>query len=343
MTFRWTQVGEQTQGALFPEEQLVQRHVGVGAYAGTDFLLVDAGRVVTEVPAASRMPFRFTINPYRGCTHACTYCFARPTHEYLGLGIGDDFDRQIVVKRNCVERARTELDPRRGPRRDVALGTNTDPYQSAEGKYHLTRGLIQVFAETGTNFSILTKSTLVLRDLDVLADAAKRVNVRINMSIRTFDRSIWRATEPGTPPPDRRMQAVARLNAAGIRCGVLMAPILPFLSDDDEQLHTVVKAAQQASAVAIAASYLYLRSPVREHFLERLGESYPEVLARYEEHYRRHAYRPAPEQRELSTRVRRMAAQAGPSGVRVPFRAFVPPRHAVTVPTLTEANQLALL
>ena len=158
---------------LFSESALGERHVGTGEYRGMEFFHVNARTIVNKVPAASRMPFDYTINAYRGCSHACTYCFARPTHSYLGLGTGDDFERKIVVKVNAVERLRGELRSPRWQGDHIAMGTNTDPYQKAEGKYHLTRGIVRVLAEAGNPFSILTKSTLVLRDLALLAEAAR--------------------------------------------------------------------------------------------------------------------------------------------------------------------------
>src|ERR1700758_489826 len=173
---------------LFAEEDLVERHVGIGEYRGLEFLHVNARRIINEVPASSRMPFRFTINAYRGCSHACQYCFARPTHEYLGLGIGEDFERKLVVKVNAVERARAELRAPTWAGDPIAMGTNTDPYQHAEGKYHLTRGIVGVLTEFGNPFSILTKSTLVLRDLDLLVSASGRTRVRVDLSIGTLDR-----------------------------------------------------------------------------------------------------------------------------------------------------------
>ena len=226
---------------LFPESSLGERHVGTGEYEGMEFFHVNARTIVNKVPAASRMPFEYTINAYRGCSHACTYCFARPTHAYLGLGIGEDFERKIVVKVNAVERLRAELRSPKWQGDHIAMGTNTDPYQKAEGKYHLTQGIVRVLAEAGNPFSILTKSTLVLRDLALLAEAAARTKVSLALSIGTLDREVWRLTEPGTPPPDKRLEAVARLNEAGVRCGVLIAPVLPGLSDSDEQLRAVAE------------------------------------------------------------------------------------------------------
>jgi DNA repair photolyase len=193
---------------LFSQAALGERHVGTGEYRGMEFFHVNARTIVNKVPVASAMPFRYTINAYRGCSHACTYCFARPSHAYLGLGTGEDFERRIVVKINAVERLRAELRSARWQGDRIAMGTNTDPYQKAEGKYHLTQGIVRVLAEAGNSFSIATKSTLVLRDLPVLAQAAARTRVRLDISVGTLEREVWQLTEPGTPPPDKRLEAV---------------------------------------------------------------------------------------------------------------------------------------
>src|SRR5262249_40389906 len=200
---RWRLAGDDGQGVLFGEGDGDPRR----ELRTVEYLHVRAQKVISKVPNAARLPFEYTINPYRGCTHACTYCFARPTHEYLGLNAGEDFERRIVVKVNAVERLRVELaDPRWGGDH-IALGTNTDPYQQAEGRYKLTRGVLETLGEAQNPFSILTKSTMLLRDLDVLMAAAERTTVRANYSIGTLDEDVWRLTEPGTPPPRRRLEA----------------------------------------------------------------------------------------------------------------------------------------
>jgi DNA repair photolyase len=298
------------QGAFFADDELVDRHVGTGEFRGMEFLHVNARRIVNEVPAGSRMPFRYTINAYRGCSHACTYCFARPTHEYLGLGLGDDFDRKVVVKVNAVERLRAELAAPSWSGQHIAMGTNTDPYQRCEGKYHLTRGLVEVLGRAANPFSVLTKSTLILRDLRLLREAAERTSVRANLSIGTVDESVWRSTEPGTPHPRQRVAAVARLNQAGIPCGVLVAPILPGISDSPEQLAAVVQACVEAGATSISAVVLHLRPGVREHFLGWLGAARPDLVAEYERRYRR-AYLPEREQRAVSELVADLVRRAG--------------------------------
>jgi DNA repair photolyase len=250
-----------------------------------EYLHVRAKRIVNKVPEASRMPFRYTINAYRGCSHACTYCFARPTHTYLGMDAGDDFERRIVVKVNAVERLAAELrDPRWG-REHIAMGTNTDPYQPAEGRYKLTRGLIGELTKARNPFSILTKSPMILRDLDLLGEAARAGLVRCNLSVGTLDEEVWRASEPGTPPPRRRIEAVARLNAAGVPCGVLIAPVLPGMSDAPEQLADVVDACVAAGAVSVSPILLHLRPGVREIFMPWLEGYRPDLVARYRELY----------------------------------------------------------
>ena len=491
------------QGAFFADEELVERHIGTGEYRGLEFLHVNARRIVNEVPASSPVPFRYTINAYRGCSHACVYClagdtpvlmadgrtkpiaelrvgdrvygtvrrgayrryvptdvlahwstikqafrltladgttlvasgdhrfltdrgwkhvtgteqgaarrphltagnklmgtgafdpavtrkrtfdgmavkstarldvlsvealgievpmfdittgtgdfvangvvshncFARPTHDYLGLDIGDDFDRRIVVKVNAVERLRAEL---RSPKWDgdhIAMGTNTDPYQRAEGKYHLTRGIVRVLGDAANPFSVLTKSTLILRDLDVLMAAAERTEVRADFSIGTLDEAVWKASEPGTPHPRHRVKAVQRLNDAGIPCGVLLAPILPGLSDRPEQLAEVVRACVDAGAVSITPIALHLRPGVREHFMGWLRGARPELVDDYERRYRRRSYLPGAEQDALAATVRDLVRQAGglPGPPRTRSRRRPP---VVAQPPRDDAEQLSLL
>ncbi|HUF84385.1 MAG TPA: radical SAM protein [Acidimicrobiia bacterium] len=300
---RWTVVDETAapaQPTLFQEPP--EREIGVGEYRGLEFLHVRAKRIINEVGPNSPVPFRHTINAYRGCSHACNFCFARPTHEYLGLNSGEDFERVIVVKINAVERLRAELSPRQWRGDHIAMGTNTDPYQRAEGKYHLTRGIVEVLTEAGNPFSILTKNTLVLRDLDLLAGAAQHADVHVNFSIGTVDEEVWRATEPGTPHPRRRVEAVARLNEAGVPCGVLVAPILPGLSDRPDQLDEVVGACVEAGATSITSVLLHLRPGVREHYLGWLAEERPDLMERHARLYRG-SYAPAAERDRISALV----------------------------------------
>lgn len=307
---RWTVVGDEP-GALFPDETAARRHVGTGEYRGLEFLEVNARSIINRVPAASRMPFRHTINVYRGCSHACSYCFARPTHEYLGLGIGEDFERTIVVKVNAVERLRAELRSPRWSGEPIAMGTNTDPYQKAEGKYHLTRGVIEVLGAHRSPFSILTKSTLILRDLHLLAEVARTTPVRLAFSIGTLDRRVWRLSEPGTPPPDKRVEALRRLVDAGITCGVLIAPVLPGLSDGDDQLRAVAAACVEAGAASVTAVPLHLRAGVRQHYLAWLEETLPDLVPLHRARFANGAYQP----KEVTERITRVVAGvASPNG-----------------------------
>ena len=309
---RWKLVEEEDgagQGALFQEEEVVERHIGKGEYQGLEFLHVRARTIINEVPGAQRLPFRWTINAYRGCSHRCVYCFARPTHDYLGMNIGSDFDSKIVVKINAVEKLGSELAGRRWAGDHIAMGTNTDPYQRCEGKYHLTQGIIKVLTQHANPFSILTKSTLILRDLPLLVAAAARTEVGINFSIGTLDERVWKLTEPGTPHPMRRVEAVRKINEAGIPCGVLVAPILPGMSDGAEQLELVVKACVDAGAVSVTAIPLHLRRGVKEHWMTWLAEAAPELVPAYAKRYRG-AYLPKAEQESITATVRRVLDEA---------------------------------
>ena len=334
--FRWKLADDDGgQPALFADDELVHRHVGTGEYRGLEFLHVNTKRIINEVPNASRMPFRFTINAYRGCSHACLYCFARPTHEYLDLNMGEDFDRKLVVKVNAVERLQAELRSPTWRGEHIAMGTNTDPYQRAEGKYHLTQGIVRALGAAANPFSILTKSTLILRDLDLLLEAAERTAVRANFSIGTLDEAVWKQSEPGTPHPRRRVEAVARLNEAGIPTGVLVAPVLPGLSDGPGQIEEVVRACVEAGAVSISGMYLHLRPGVKDHFMGWLDEVRPDLVADYARRYRR-AYVDKQEGAALQARMRDAIRAAGglpasgPS--RRPAPAGPPPAPAGEVP-----------
>jgi DNA repair photolyase len=318
---RWRLAEDEEAGALFPDERRTTRHVGTGAFRGLEFLHVNAQRIVNRVPAgATSLGFDYTVNPYRGCSHACTYCFARPTHAYLGLDIGRDFERKIVVKVNAVERLEAELASARWGGDSIALGTNTDPYQAAEGKYHLTRGIVRVLSEAENPFSILTKSTLVLRDLDLLVAAAGRTRVRLDLSIGTLDRELWRSTEPGTPPPQGRLEAVRRLNEAGVACGVLVAPILPGLSDSAGQIEAVVDAALAAGAVSVTGVPLHLRGAMKEHYLGWLADAHPDLVPEHERRFANGAYQPRAER----DRIARLIAAKCPPRARPAVTADVP-------------------
>jgi DNA repair photolyase len=342
MTLRWAVAQDQEDGTLFPDERVAERHVGKGAYRGMEFLHVNARTVINTVPAESRMPFRHTINPYRGCSHACVYCFARPTHDYLGLGIGTDFERKIVVKVNAVERLRAELRSPRWAGDAIAMGTNTDPYQHAEGKYHLTRGIVETLSGARNPFSILTKSTLVLRDAALLAAASRRTEVSVSFSVGTLDRSVWSLTEPGTPPPDRRIEALRRLTAMGISCGVLVAPVLPGLSDGESQLREVVEACAEAGAVSVHGVALHLRGSVRAHYFDWLQGARPDLVRLHRERFRRGAYQEEVARERVEDIVRTAALRCGVTG-RDRYRATAPASAPAREEGSANGEQLRLI
>ncbi len=299
---RW-QPADDGAPALFGVDELLVPELGTGRMSGLEFMHVRAKRVLNHVPTQSRAPANWTINVYRGCSHACLYCFARPTHEYLGLNVGEDFDRKIVVKINAVDKLRSELADPHWRGEPVAMGTNTDPYQRAEAKYRLTRGVIEALADHANPFSILTKSPLVTRDLDVLTAAAATADVSVNFSIATLDERVWRATEPGSPHPQRRVEAMAKLSAAGIRTGALMMPILPGLSDAPEQLRATVAAINGAGGRLLGIGPLHLRPGVREHFLGWLRTADPDLHADYQRRYAASDYAPSHYLDELYVRA----------------------------------------
>lgn len=295
-----------TQQSLFPieQDQVMEKIIGEGAFSGFEFYHVWAKKIINPVPEKSRMRFRYTINPYRGCSHACTYCFARPTHEWLGLNVGEDFDTKIIVKTNAAQRLRVELSQPNWKRSHIAMGTNTDPYQRAEGKYKLTKAIIRELILARNPFSILTKSTLILRDLKELKEAASKKLVKVNLSIATLDEQIWKISEPGTPHPKLRLNAVERLNEEGIPTGVLVAPILPGLSDNKEQLGVLVQKCLDARAVNVSPVLLHLRPGVKQHYMQWLCEVRPDLVSSYQSWYSKSSYLPSKHQEAIVKEVK---------------------------------------
>jgi DNA repair photolyase len=261
------------------------------------------------------MPFRWSLNPYMGCVHRCTFCYVRYFEQRADRPSDDRYGRSIRVKTNVAEVLRRELARAAWAREDVAVGTATDPYQPAEGRFRLTRACLVELAASWTPFSIVTRGPLVVRDVDVLQEASSRVSVSVYFSIPTLDERVWRTTEPGTAPPRSRLEAIRRLTDAGIDVGVGMAPILPGLSDRPEQLEAVVRAAREAGARGIWASVVHLRPGVREHFLEALARDWPKEVPRYEALFSTRAYLPASETNPIQTIVR-TAAEAAPMRLR---------------------------
>jgi DNA repair photolyase len=287
------------------------RSVQVPEFPGLTFHEVRAKSALNSVPGESAMPFPYTINPYRGCSHACVYCFARRTHEWLELDSGRDFDTQVVVKTNLVEVLRRELARPSWQREHVALGTNTDPYQRAEGRYRLMPGVIQALADSGTPFSILTKGTLLRRDIPLLAEAARQVPLGLGVSMAIRDDELHAALEPGVPSPRARLDLVGALADAGLPCGVFLAPVLPGLTDGVEQLDAALAAIAASGATGVTVIPLHLRPGAREWFLAWLSRAHPELVPRYQQLYSRRAYVPAEYRTWLSGRVAPLLARHG--------------------------------
>ncbi|TDD27577.1 radical SAM protein [Kribbella turkmenica] len=260
------------------------RSVTTPEFRGVTFHEVLARSALNSVPGTS-LPFNWTINPYRGCTHACRYCFARPTHSYLELDQGDDFDRQIVVKTNVVDVLRRELARPSWSGEQVALGTNTDPYQRAEGRYRLMPGIIEALAGSGTPLSVLTKGTLLRRDLDLLVAAASEVSVGIGVSLALADEELRRVVEPGVPSVRGRLDLIRSIREAGLSCGVMVAPVLPWLTDSADQLDDLFGALADAGATGVTTLVLHLRPGVKEWFMSWLSRERPELVVRYESLY----------------------------------------------------------
>jgi DNA repair photolyase len=362
-------VGSET---LFPAERrdvalpliergAVARTFDTPGFRGMTFYEVQAKSIVNRVPEASRMPFRWTINPYRGCQHACKYCFARNSHTYLELDAGADFDTKVVVKVNAPELVRRKMASPGWSGEHIAMGTNVDCYQRAEGRYRLMPGIIGALKDAANPFSILTKGTLILRDIDLLAEAAEVTDVGLNVSVGFVDKELWRSIEPGTPAPGRRLEACAALNERGLRCGVLMGPVVPFLSDSPAQLDAAVSQIAATGATHVSPIVLHLRPGTREWFFRWLGAHHPGLVGRYLELYGRGAYAPKSYQARIAGQVRELAEKHGigrprpgnghgrrpvtaPLAVRSPAAALRPaaPEEPVAPPPV-RSEQLTLL
>jgi DNA repair photolyase len=306
MFVRWSGLieGADPQPQLPGYSASVVRHFDAPEALDMRFHEVRARSALNRVPASSRMSFRWTVNPYRGCGHACVYCFARPTHKYLGFDAGRDFEREIVVKVNAPELLRSELARGSWQHEHVALGTNTDPYQWVEGRYRLMQGIWEALRDAANPCSVLTKSPLLLRDLPLMLEIAARTTISASLSIPTLDEPAWRATEPHTPHPRARLEAVAELNRAGIPTGVLIAPLMPGVNDAPDQLEPLLEAAREAGATSIGGVALHLRGEVKDVFMSWVRDQRPDLVERYEALYQRGGYLPRQERRRLAGLVR---------------------------------------
>ena len=327
---RWDAQGiEVDDGALPGLERIGSvRSVQTPQFDGITFHEVLCKSALNKIPDAAALPFKYTVNGYRGCSHACRYCFARPTHEYLDLDYGNDFDTQIVVKTNVVDVLRREVGRRSWRRETVALGTNTDPYQRAEGRYALMPGIIGALAASGTPLSILTKGTLLRRDLPLIVEASGQVPVSLAVSLAVGDPELHKQVEPGTPTPQSRLGLISAIRDAGLDCHVMVAPVLPHLTDSVEHLDGLLRQIALAGATGVTVFGLHLRGSTRGWFMSWLARTHPQLVGRYRELYRRGAYLPLSYREELRARAAPLVAKYQLGGDQRRFDA-APPQPAV--------------
>lgn len=302
---RWdAQKVEREQGRSLPGLDVERvRTFDAPEALGINFHEVRAKSALNKVPG-TYLPFNWTVNAFRGCAHACQFCFARQSHTYLDLDAGRDFEREIVVKVNVPELLRAELSRPSWRRELVAFGTNTDPYQWAEGRYELMPPMIEALRDARTPASVLSKSPLALRDLDLYLELAEVAEVSVNFSVPTLDEKTWRETEPHTPHPRKRLEAVAAFNEAGIPSGVLVAPLMSGINDQRELVDEIVTLARDAGATFVNGIALHLRPGVKEVFMSWLSVARPDLVQRYEGLYADRAYAPPAERKRIAGLVK---------------------------------------
>ena len=266
---------------------------------------------LNRVPRQSRLSFRWTVNPYRGCTHSCHYCFARAYHTYLDLGVGGDFSTKIIVKTNVAEMLRRELAAPRWTGETVAMGTATDPYQHCEGRYRLTRKVLQALVDFENPLSLLTTSTLVYRDLDLFAELDRRTSVSLAMSVGTLNESVRRLIEPGTPPGRKRLEILSRFAQAGLSTSVLIAPIMPGLTDAEDELDPLMAACAAAGIRAVSGVVLHVRPAIRPHFFPWLKRTYPQLDPLYTKLYASRSYAPRSYREQIAARLQMLRQRHG--------------------------------
>lgn len=300
--------------------------------------------VVREAPCKSvinrvqGMPFSFSINPYRGCRHACVYCYARPTHEYLGMNGADQFQEVIFAKVNAPHLVRKELSRPSWRGESVVIGTATDPYQQAESRYRVTRGILEAFRDFRNPVSLTTKSPMVLRDLDILTELTRHAEVTVHFTVTTLDETLWRQIEPTTAKPMKRLEAMRTLRDHGIRSGIFLSPVLPALTDDDAHLEEVVKAAVEHGAQFVFSQPLRLGPGISEYYLPFIEREYPELRSRYVQLYRRNSP-PGMYSEMVQKRVRELKAKYGLGEERVPAKErSVPPPYPTQMPLFGSAG-----
>ncbi|MGW4641694.1 radical SAM protein [Sphaerisporangium sp. NPDC004334] len=310
----------------------IERRAVRRAEGETTFYEVPARTIIDRVPEAAGLGLSFAVSPYRGCAHACLYCGARRSHRYLGLDGERDFGSAIVVKTDAARRLRAELASPRWAGEAVGIGLSGDCYQDAERVYRLMPGILAALRDAGNPFHVMTKSALVLRDAELIAQAAEVAEVQTRVSIGFVDDRLRRVVEPGAPSAQKRLELCAELVERGVPCGVLMAPILPCLTDSEDQLRAVVRRVAEAGAVSLTPMVLRLPSGSREWYLRWLAEEHPRLLPRYEELYGAGPIAAEDYRRRVEGRVAELARLYGIGARRLPWR----PRRTVD-------RQLALL
>ncbi|MCH6556510.1 MAG: radical SAM protein [Chloroflexi bacterium] len=286
--------------------------------AGVIFEEIECKSIINRVQATG-MPFKWSINPYRGCQHACVYCFARGTHQYLGYDSGRDFDSRIIVKTNAAAVLQEQLRRPGWTREMILLGTACDPYQQAEIKYGITRSILEVLFRFAQPVHMLTKSPTVLRDLELWTRLASVTDAQIAFSVPTLDEDVWRKLEPGTSRPIKRLQAMRQLVDAGVPCGVMLAPVVPGVTDDEPHLEAVIRAAAEHGARFVAPNVLHLRPGTKEWFMPALRAAYPHLLPRYQRFYRG-AYAPKHYTQQVLAKVAELQEKWGLNRPRVDDR-----------------------
>ena len=276
-----------------------------------EYLRIDA-RTILNRCSSERMPFAWTINPYRGCEFGCKYCYARYTHEFMGLKRWEDFEEKIYVKRDAARTMTRELTPARLRGQAIALGTATDPYQPAERRFRVTRGVLAVLAQArGLRLSITTKSDLVTRDIDLLRRIAIRSSVHVNMTVTTLDRRLARILETRAPTPDRRLRAVRTLREAGVAVGVTLSPILPDITETPENLEAVIAAAREHGATHLFWNVLFLKPSAQSAFVPLLEQHFPHLARRYAARFARSAFLDRSYKDRIAGVIRELKAQYG--------------------------------
>jgi DNA repair photolyase len=277
--------------------------------SGITFEEIECKSAINKTTAKG-MGWQYSLNPYRGCQHACVYCFARGTHEYLGYDAGRDFESRIIVKTNLPQVLRQDLRRPSWRRELIVLGTACDPYQQAEMKYEITKRCLYVMRDHVQPVHMLTKSVNVLRDFELWAELSQVTDAQIAFSIPTLDEKAWKKMEPGTAPPMKRMDAMRRMTDAGVRCGVMIAPVIPGVTDAEEQLESVIVAAKEHGASFVAPNVLYLKPGTKEWFMPALRDAYPHLAGKYKNYYQG-AYAPKDYTREVVALVNRLRERHG--------------------------------